>query len=603
VKGFHFTEEEKLGLLQVQLDLLARIIPTYRALQETGQVELTTSPWAHPILPLLHHTDIARQTDPGMSLPDEPFHFPEDVSWHLQTAVDEYERWFSRRPLGLWPSEGGLSEAVLPAIAQAGFQWVATDEEVLWRSLRMSSQEADPPTRSALYRPYRIQVGDRSIALLFRDHRLSDRIGFVYSGWPAERAVADFLATLRSIEQEASADVPHPMVLVALDGENPWEGYAEDGEPFLRQLYEALSREGAVRCSTVSQLLSDHPPHALLDRLAPGSWIRAEFSTWIGHEPQNRAWEELNRARRLVGPKVSRAMAIAEGSDWFWWLGPEHSSPQDPVFDRLFRLHLMESYRAVGRTPPPALEGPLKPDSAKPPAAPVRFMTPILDGRVTSYFEWLYAGETELTRAGSAMAKARPIFDRLWWGCDASHLYLRLDPSLPLGELDVRVILQEARFRISLMLNRGRVSGSWATPPNGLTGVTGLTDPLFQESAQTVEDKSQRAGQPPLLRLAKQNVGGQPLLLRFASPSVGGQPVHADPPLRAGPTPPFLEIAAGSILELALTLTSIGMAPGAHLTVFIVVEQGGLILERYPEQGQLVLRLPSSEEVEQSWSA
>ena len=452
-KESRFTEQEKEILLRTQLDLLAQIIPTYRALQETGQIEISTSPWAHPILPLLHNTDVARQTNPGMPLPAGRFKRPEDAAWHLETAVSRYKDWFGQPPKGLWPSEGSVSQEIVPAVAQAGFQWMAIDEEILWKSLGAVS-------RTALYRPYHLQIGDRSVQSVFRDHVLSDRIGFVYNGWPPEQAAEDFLDRLKEIERACSQQAAPSLVLVALDGENAWESYPEDGEPFLRALYGRLSRESAIRCCTVSEYLQVHPAQEKLPALASGSWIRGEFSTWIGHPFQNRAWEELEKARRFIGPQKSRSMAIAEGSDWFWWLGPEHSSPDDPVFDRLFRMHLKKAYQEAQRFPPESLEQPIRPARMAAIVLPTGFITPTIDGKVSSYFEWLYAGEVDLTYTGSAMARSRPLCGRFWWGCDDLNCYFRIDPSRSLSELTGQVIIRESQFQLTLMLNQGVLCGS-----------------------------------------------------------------------------------------------------------------------------------------------
>ncbi|MBI3332730.1 MAG: glycoside hydrolase [Candidatus Omnitrophica bacterium] len=534
-KGSHYSEEEKRRLLEVQLELLKRVIPAYRLLQEEGRAELTTSPWSHPILPLLLDTGIARQTNPGMPLPANPFQFPEDVSWHLKSAQERYSRWFGRPPEGLWPSEGSVSEGILPAVQEAGFRWLATDEEILWKSL---GQQALFP---ALYQPYRVRAGEGSLALLFRDHTLSDLIGFVYSGWPAEQASADFLQRLKSIEAKADPKAPPPIVLVALDGENAWESYPGDGEPFLRALYKGLRETPWIRCSTVSEYLKAYPPQQELKGLAAGSWIRGEFSTWIGHEPQNQAWEELARVRRLVGLEECRSIPIAQGSDWFWWLGPEHHSPEDPIFDRLFRSHLKAAYQAAGRKPPARLEEPFKQELLKPIAAPTRFFTPLLDGEVTSYFEWLHAGEADLTHTGSAMARARPLLTRLWWGFDGSSLYIRLDPSRPLSEWSCQMTLRERRFQVELVFDRG-------------AGVKGRGS------------------------LIKADGSLEPLTVPFP-------------------------VAARRIVELGLPLAPVGLSAGDLLEVTISIEQEGLVLERYPEFGKLVLAPPQSAAAAQLWSA
>ncbi len=537
-KGSGFTEQEKEILLRTQLDLLAQIIRTYRALQESGQIELSISPWSHPILPLLHNTDAARQTNPGTPLPGVRFQHPEDVTWHLETAVNRYKDWFGQPPQGLWPSEGSVSQEIVPAIAQAGFQWMATDEEILWKSLGGAS-------RAALYHPYRLQAGNRSLQCFFRDHVLADRIGFVYSSWPTERAANDFLQRLKEIEQAASKQTTPALVLVALDGENAWESYPEDGEPFLRALYGLLSRESTIRCCTPSEYLKAHSSQETLPALASGSWIRGEFSTWIGHPFQNKAWEELEKARRFIGPQKSRSMAIAEGSDWFWWLGPEHSSADDPVFDRIFRMHLKKAYQEAQRSPPETLDQPIHPKAVAAISSPTGFITPTIDGKVSSYFEWLYAGEVDLTHTGSAMARARPFFARFWWGCDDLSCYFRLDPSQSLSDVTGEVTIREEQFQITLMLDHGMVRES---------------------SLQRGKEREDRG---------------------VASPDVQTQ----------------LKIASGKILELAVPLTVIRFTHGQTMKAVIFIEQEGLVLERYPEYGTFELAFPIFSQAQHHWSA
>lgn len=523
LKGASFTEQEKEELLRVQADLLGRIIPAYRALQESGQAEISASPWAHPILPLLNDSQVAAQTNPGMPLPAERFQHPEDALWHLTEAVRKYAGWFGRAPQGLWPSEGALSRPVLDIIARAGFRWVATDEELLWKTLASSGRGA--ASRNDLYRPYRVSLEEGNLAVLFRDHLLSDLIGFVYSNWPPLKAAADFMDRLRAVERSLPPDLP-ALLLVALDGENPWEFYPEDGEPFLRALYQALSEERSIRCVTISEFLERHPPQAQLPGLSPGSWIRGELSTWIGHEPQNRAWEELARARRLIGPAQSQALAIAEGSDWFWWLGPEHSSPNDPVFDRLFRSFLKRAHREAGKAPPDSLDEPLKPKAAEG-IPPVGFMTPCLDGEVTSYFEWLRAGGVELTHTASAMARAKPVFSKLWWGCDADLLYLRLDPVGRLQEAALKLTLEGPHFQVNLELDSGMVREC----PEGVKAVI------------------------------------------------------------------------GRVLEIALPRERVSRLGEETVKMAIVVQQEGMILERYPEHGFLLLAPSHPKAAGELWSA
>jgi alpha-amylase/alpha-mannosidase (GH57 family) len=329
-KGRGFTEQDKALLRAIELELLAKVIPEYRAAAERGQVELSTSPFYHPILPLLCDTDIYRRTHPDSRLPREPFRHPEDAAEQLQRAVAYHERVFGRRPDGVWPSEGSVSDAVVPLITRAGFRWLATDEEILARSLgraitRDGGGQVEQP--DVLYRPYLAGAGAGTVACGFRDHALSDLIGFTYGGWDANAAADDFIRRLvdagsRYRERTGSEEAT---IFVILDGENAWEHYDRQGRPFLRALYGRLASHPELRTVTMAEACGE--ARERLPSLFPGSWINGDFYIWIGHPDDHRAWGQLVDARRaldaapagLPGTALSRAreeMLIAEGSDW-----------------------------------------------------------------------------------------------------------------------------------------------------------------------------------------------------------------------------------------------------------------------------------------------
>jgi alpha-amylase/alpha-mannosidase (GH57 family) len=368
-KGRGFREEDKLALREVELELLRRVIPEYRAAADRGQAELSLSPFYHPILPLLCDTDIYLRNDPQAKLPRRRFQHPDDAKEQLTRAVSCYEDSFGRRPRGLWPSEGSVSEAVIPLAAEAGFQWMATDEIILARSLARPLRGAGTDRLEEpelLYRPYRIAAGQAEILCLFRDHALSDLIGFSYAQRPAEDAARDFIDRLaeagrRYAERTAGGEAT---LSIILDGENAWEHYEGGGRPFLRALYGRLSDHPELRAVTMEEAASG--PAGRLQNLYPGSWVNGDFYVWIGHADDRKAWGQLAEARDAYAqadPTVdpaARAQAfeeilIAEGSDWCWWYGEDHSSDQDLEFDELFRRHLRNVYRLLGKPVPEEL--------------------------------------------------------------------------------------------------------------------------------------------------------------------------------------------------------------------------------------------------------
>src|SRR5947207_198147 len=366
-KGRGFSEADKMVLRQVELEILNRVIPEYRDAAARGQIEISASPFYHPILPLLCDTDIYLRTHPSSRMPRERFRHPEDASRQLSSAVALHERLFGRRPVGLWPSEGSVSDAMVPLVAAAGFQWMATDEEILAKSIAREftrDRYGNVENPEALYRAYRVGR-DAQVGCGFRDHTLSDLIGFSYASWNPETAADNFVQRLADAgaRYAARTNGAEATVFVILDGENAWEHYEGQGRPFLRALYKRLGSDPALKTVTMAEACG--APRDTMPSIFPGSWINADFYIWIGHADDHRAWSQLADARRVVESAagvspdaMARAweeMLIAEGSDWFWWYGDDHSSDHDLVFDELFRRHVRNIYRALGAPAPEEL--------------------------------------------------------------------------------------------------------------------------------------------------------------------------------------------------------------------------------------------------------
>ncbi|TMQ74006.1 MAG: glycoside hydrolase, partial [Candidatus Eisenbacteria bacterium] len=427
-----WTEAHRDDLLGLHGRLAAQVIPAYRALAARGQIELSASPYYHPILPLLLDLATARRARPDLPLPVEPLVAPEDARVQIERALARHAQAFGARPAGMWPSEGSVSPEAVALAAGSGLRWLASDEDVLWASLPEGSRR-----RSALYRPWSVGEAGRTVTMFFRDHELSDRIGFVYRRWEAKAAAADFIARLRRIGREAARDRP-PVVSVILDGENCWEHYPEDGGPFLEALYRALEAAPDIRTRTPSELLTAMGAEAAparLEHLASGSWIDADFHIWIGHPEKNRAWDLLSRTRRALreagatparDPAAWEALYRAEGSDWFWWFGDDHHTVDRPIFDRLFRESLRAAYESAGLPAPSSLLMPVVRRGAAPGSqhAPIGLIHPVLDGRRTTFYEWHAAGGSVFGAGGAMHRGAGPVRE-LHYGFDLERLYLR----------------------------------------------------------------------------------------------------------------------------------------------------------------------------------
>ena len=421
-----FSRKDQAMVARKESEALRRVLPVYREYAAKGKIEISTTPFYHPILPLLCDSDIARVPHPGVPLPAR-FQYKVDARVQLERSRAYIEEKFGVSPKGLWPSEGSVSDEALALAAECGFTWSGTDNGVLARTL------SHPAGSYETYRAYCWRQSGLEMRMLFRDHYLSDLIGFTYSRMGAAEAAEHFLNQIRQNAAGTEALVP-----IILDGENAWEWYEANGRPFLRELYRRISEDPQLEALTVSEALAKFQAQPL-QGIFPGSWINANFDVWIGAEEDNLAWEYLLAARRAYDgaknvPEADRKLAyeellIAEGSDWNWWYGPEHGSDNRPEFDQLYRDHLKNVYRALGLEPPaelsrPILKGYGEGEHHEAPANPIH---PTLDGEVTSYFEWLGAGRYRPDPRSGAMHGGSGGAQEMFYGWDDANLYIRLD--------------------------------------------------------------------------------------------------------------------------------------------------------------------------------
>lgn len=364
-KGYLFTLSDRHTLLSVIAELLGGLIGRYRKLAECGQVELSLTPYAHPILPLMLDFNSAREAMPDVSLPQSP-EYPgaeERVRWHIQQGIEVFRRHFGFTPQGCWPSEGGVSDAALRLLDEYGFRWAASGETVLYNSLARHNK-AEPTNKEWLYQPYTVNASN--VATFFRDDGLSDLIGFTYAKWHADDAVSNLISHLDSIA--STHDTANSVVSIILDGENAWEYYPFNGYYFLSALYERLSMHPRLHMTTFSDCLDSLPPAEKLETLVAGSWVYGTFSTWIGDDDKNLAWDRLCDAKRAFDTALAsgrltderraaleKQLAVCEGSDWFWWFGGYNPADTVSDFELLFRRHLANLYRLLDESIPEEL--------------------------------------------------------------------------------------------------------------------------------------------------------------------------------------------------------------------------------------------------------
>jgi alpha-amylase/alpha-mannosidase (GH57 family) len=367
-----FDEVDRHELVKLIYDCIVDLIPRYRKMAESGQIELSMTPYGHPIIPLLNDMENMRCSQPKDPMPESKA-YPggaERARWHIQHGIECFENHFGMRPQGIWLSEGAISEDSIALIEEFDFKWTASGEGVWRSSIHMSDHDPEViHSKRALFHSY--QLNDYKPKIFFRDDGLSDLVGFEYSKRNSVEAANDLVQNLVNIADFLGDSAARHVVSIILDGENAWEYYPHNGYHFLNQLYGRLSDHKRVRAACFSELV-DLPMCHDLESLCAGSWVYGSFSTWIGHADKNRAWDLLAEAKtafdEVVGKgeldeeslqKATKQMAICEGSDWFWWFGDVNPSASVSDFDQLFRVQLKNLYELLRLPVPAVLDEPI----------------------------------------------------------------------------------------------------------------------------------------------------------------------------------------------------------------------------------------------------
>jgi len=555
-KGRGYSEEEKQSMLDLQLDVLSRIVPLHKRLQDEGRIEVSTTPFFHPILPLLVSFESARVAMPDVRLPAVTWGGAADARVHVRRAVDDYKARFGRAPRGMWPSEGSVSPGIVPILAEHGIRWMATDEEVLEESLGQRLQRdgakhvANP---DLLYRPYRLESDRGPVSIVFRDHHLSDLLGFHYQREPAERAARDMVERLLEIGRRDSGDEP-TLVPIVLDGENPWEHYPGNAVEFLRALFRRVTTTEGIVTVRLGDHLEVNPPKKRIARLHSGSWIHHNFQIWIGHDEDRRAWELVAQVRERVqqlpdGAAKDRAMEsvlIAEGSDWYWWFGEEHSSALDREFDALFRRHLLNACEFAGLPPPPELFKPIKRATGGTSVytQPVGMLKVRIDGMRSDFFEWQAAGQYSVARDRVVMEQSfHGAVTAVYFGFDAENLFFRID------------VAGSARERIAPGTSLSIV---FLHPKERRITATGLPD------ARSLEVRGE----------------GDKLL-----------------------TNSMTSVAVDEIVELSCPFSTLGFVAEEAVEFFVELSREGTLVERLPLSAPLTFTVPGKTFGLENWEA
>lgn len=577
-KGRDYDREDVAAVLAYHREACARVIPAYRELAERGQVELSTTPFFHPIAPLLIDTASARDARPDVALPDSRYRHADDAREQLDRAIRFHEQVFGRGPRGIWPAEGAVSQGLIELASEfPQVSWLATDEHILERALGTRFQRdgyghlTDP---KPLCQPYR--VDGLPSAVFFRDQTLSDKIGFAYQHLDSMQAADDLIDRLLNIWQKVRQDSQPRVVSIILDGENCWESYPNNGDDFLRGLFDRFGREPRLQTITPAEYLDRFGATAVLDRLPAGSWIGANFDTWIGEPSQNRAWDLLASARarldewerdhQSIGNTPSQAgdvqerrtrarlaLMVAQGSDWFWWYYSHNRFGNERAFDVAFRRHLGNVYRAIGAKVPERLDRPIDGKAAPRQRA---FSGWLAVSRLTNApiasDEWAGAGFVEPETSTGAMQAGKSSFRRMYFGCDRDRVYARLETSGPLRDEGIRLYVggDDASPGILVPVTPTQVNGS--SPASS-----------FQWKLVLAPDAD------PRRRVFRAGHAGT---WEQASEEFGA-------------------VFGESVVEIEIERRAIGVGPDAEVRLLAVAMREGGALEALPTKGPVSIRL------------
>ncbi len=425
-----FTQDQKMQMMSIQRRIVSDIIPLYREMAQNKEIEISFTPFYHPIFPLIYDSNSAERCMPGVPLPAQ-FSFPEDAIWHLKEGKRYASEVWQTDIAGMWPAEGSVSPELVTTAAQHKVSWIATDEDILYRSI--GSKE-----KKHICRPWKL--GESSTYLFFRDKYLSDMLGFSFSGMDAEDAVNMFMNYARNLLSGTGYE--SPLLPVILDGENAWESYPENGKFFLKTLFKSLAAAEDLQCTTFSEAISRDPSSNELVTLHTGSWINSDFYVWIGSEAKNSAWDYLRRVRIFweryrtthsvddtTARQVEQSLHRAEGSDWFWWYGDQFSTENDLLFDRLFRRHLRKVYAILNLKSPTFLNIPIvSKTSADGVQEPATLISPAITGKTDNFFKWNGAGLLKVAKQpGGAMFNSNRLSERIAYGFDRERIYIKFE--------------------------------------------------------------------------------------------------------------------------------------------------------------------------------
>ncbi|MGB9843946.1 MAG: glycoside hydrolase family 57 protein [Caldisericia bacterium] len=455
-KGGNYNDEDRFYILEKQNEIIKKVLPLYKELFNQNLIEITTSPFSHPIIPLIIDTEIARRCGEN-NLPKERFSHPEDIYEQIKIGKDIFIRNFEKEPLGIWPSEGGVSDEVIDIFLNNNFKYFATDEDILFKTLKTNIREN-------IYKPYYIKRNNNKISVIFRDKTISDLIGFKYSSMNEHDAVNDFISRVNLIKENLKKD---GLLIVLLDGENPWEFYKNNGYDFLNLLYTSISKENGVILSTINEIL-DSIESQEIDHIDCGSWVNGDFKTWIGDEEDNLSWDYLKKIRddfdtlnEEKKEEVKKLLFVLEGSDWNWWYGKSYGDNIKKDFDYLYRRHMLSFYLSSGLNIREFVYKPIILNDKIFINLKVKgYIEPKIDGKITNFYEWENGFYYDKEEKLSEIYSNDKFFEYIKGGFDKENLYLLIKTNKKYKEYKIEINLNpdNEKYKLIFIFNQKNVT-------------------------------------------------------------------------------------------------------------------------------------------------
>ncbi len=414
-KGIGFSKKDRDMVVACEKKIFSGVLALFRELFESGSIEISTTPGYHPIMPLVCDAAVASTTKTSLKIPDIDFRYPDDVRQHINMGLNLASSIFGRNIDGIWPAEGSISNQVLDILGEFNIGWVGADQQILSESMEEIS--------SVIY------TWKDLFVIFFRNHEFSDRIGFIYQSWDEANAAADIVKRI----EEFSGN-QEKILTIILDGENPWEWYRNEGKIFLNEFYLRALSNSNIKMITFSEAKNLNFNRKALSSIPAGSWMGLHFDNWIGKPDANRLWQILADARKTVQQyagnsplyeSLMKLILMAECSDFFWWMSVPADKKTRAKFYSLFQLILSDIYKKAGLAVPENImeEMPV----SEIPREPVAFISPVIDGKITNFFEWSGACEIEIKHLWTAFQPFQLPVGKIAYGYDKENFYVRID--------------------------------------------------------------------------------------------------------------------------------------------------------------------------------